>query len=609
MKIIWKIIKEVQSMKCLFKLILITVLISLPIYAQKDTVNVPDTYDMGGQEGTLNNAVDSVVNAGGNISNVVFKLKPYGLYVLSGTITTKPGEILEIDAAPPGITQATAPPMIAWTENTAPDKTYLFDVPGQLVLNNIWLLWSGTAGTRFASTIRIGDSASVSGGRITANNVIFDYVDQASSGAVTPYATHFKGYFNNCYFRNCTDAHFRYYSRAVSFAYNTTGLHTDSVFFENCTFANIGYVYMQEGGEYGDNIFFNHCTFYNVVMFSLESGWWWKMYVTNSLFVNAYMVGMIPLTDGGGAGAMMSIAPVDTTVFANNDTVAGFGFSVPFKEQDRHILFANNDYHLDPWLVSWMANNPYSQSLHMNRHDNEIPVPQPAINNQTKMFFDTTDATGKKIFPYMNMANLDTLDPGLVNPPLNEDSLKQFLYHKWYDNGDVQWAWKPENSYQKQLWPSEEDLSYTNTTLKTAAMDGLPLGDLYHWWPAQYQQWLAQRSAEESRITTWLNTGTDPATGVTELKNNLPANFTLSQNYPNPFNPTTNIEYSVPKSSFVSLKVYNILGQEVATLYQGYQKAGTYKVDFNASTLASGIYLYQMRAGSVTLTKKLVLMK
>ncbi len=595
-------------MKNFLTLLFFAALLSFPVYAQKDTVYVRDTYDMGGQEGTLNNAVDSVMNAGGNISNVVFKLKPYGLYVLSGTITTQPGQTLEIDANPPGNTQATAPPMIAWTENTAPDKTYLFDIPGTLIMNNIWLLWSGTNGTRFPSTIRIGDSTDVNQGHIIANNVIFDYVDQSSSGAIQPYATHFVGDFTNCYFRNCTDNHFRYYSRAVSFPYNTTGLHNDTVSFENCTFANIGYVYMQEGGEYGDNVFFNHCTFYNTVMYTLESGWWWKMYVTNSLFINTYMVGRIPLTDGGGAGGTISISPIDTTVFANSDTVAGFGFSVPFTEKDRHILFVDNDYYIEPWLVSWMADNPYSKSLHMNRHDDEIPVPQPAINNLTKMFFDTTDASGNKMFPYMNMANLDTLNPRFKIPPVNLDSLKQFLYHKWYDNADVNWAWEPQNSYQDQLWPPKEDMSYTNDTLKTAAMGGFPLGDLYHWWPQQYQQWLAQRPAEENRIVNWLMTGKD-VTGVKELKNGMPAKYTLSQNYPNPFNPTTQIKYSIPKSGFVSLKVYNILGQEVSTLVAGFQKAGNYEATFDGSKLASGVYLYRLQSGTASITKKFVLMK
>jgi len=65
----------------------------------------------------------------------------------------------------------------------------------------------------------------------------------------------------------------------------------------------------------------------------------------------------------------------------------------------------------------------------------------------------------------------------------------------------------------------------------------------------------------------------------------------------------------VPKSSFVSLKVYNILGQEVATLYQGFQKAGSYKADFDASRLSSGVYLYRLMSNGFTMTKKMILMK
>ena|GEM_PF-577510 len=97
-------------------------------------------------------------------------------------------------------------------------------------------------------------------------------------------------------------------------------------------------------------------------------------------------------------------------------------------------------------------------------------------------------------------------------------------------------------------------------------------------------------------------------TGV-EVNSGLPAIFTLSQNYPNPFNPSTTISYSIPKSGFVSLKVYNILGQAVATLYQGYQKTGSYKFNFDASGLASGVYLYRIEANGLAQTKKMILMK
>ncbi len=590
-------------MKNLFFILCFTILISLISYAQKDTVLVPDTYDAGGTEGTLNTAVQPYIDDG-TISNTVFKLKPYGLYVLTGTITTKAGQVFELYADPAGNTQETAPPMIAWTEDTSPDKTYLFDVPGELKMKNIWLLWAGVNGTRFASTIRIGDSSGTTGGRIEANNVIFDYVDQGSSGAVTPYATHFKGSFENCYFRNCTDNHLRYYSRAVSFAYNTTGLHIDSLSFENCTFANIGYVYMQEGGEYGDNVFFNHCTFYNVLMYPLESGWWWKMYVTNSLFVNTQALGRIPLTDNEGPGGTISIAPIDSGALGN-----GFGFSVPFTEQDRHILFSNNNYYIEQWLIDWMHNNPYSLDLHKTRHDDEIPQPMSAINSTTKTFFDSTDADSKKVFPYMNLANLDSVELGFVNPPINLDSMKNFIYHKWYDNGDGNWSWHPEYSYAEQKWPKVEDLSYPNSTLQTAAMGGFPLGDL-NWFPTQYASWAAQADVEHSRITTWLETGSDPgAVGVKEIKSSLPSVYKLSQNYPNPFNPTTNITYSVPQSGQVSLKVFNTLGQEVATIFNGYQAAGNYAAIFDGSKLTSGVYFYRLQSDNVSITKKFILMK
>ena len=97
--------------------------------------------------------------------------------------------------------------------------------------------------------------------------------------------------------------------------------------------------------------------------------------------------------------------------------------------------------------------------------------------------------------------------------------------------------------------------------------------------------------------------------GVKEIPNTLPTKFSLSQNYPNPFNPTTNIKYSITKSGFVTLKVYNLLGQEVATLVNQNQRPGNYVVDFDASKLASGVYMYSIQAGNFNLTKKMILLK
>ncbi len=89
----------------------------------------------------------------------------------------------------------------------------------------------------------------------------------------------------------------------------------------------------------------------------------------------------------------------------------------------------------------------------------------------------------------------------------------------------------------------------------------------------------------------------------------IPLEYSLSQNYPNPFNPSTTIEFTLPKSAFVTLKVYNLLGEEIATLVSEDLSAGKYKYLWDATRLASGVYFYRLHAGEFKQTKKLILMK
>src|SRR6056297_208380 len=85
--------------------------------------------------------------------------------------------------------------------------------------------------------------------------------------------------------------------------------------------------------------------------------------------------------------------------------------------------------------------------------------------------------------------------------------------------------------------------------------------------------------------------------------------FELKQNYPNPFNPSTNITYSLPQQSDVQLRVYDMVGREVATLINREQAAGAYTITFDASELSSGMYLYRLDTGSTTITRKMMLIK
>ncbi|MEJ2613807.1 MAG: T9SS type A sorting domain-containing protein, partial [Ignavibacteriaceae bacterium] len=106
---------------------------------------------------------------------------------------------------------------------------------------------------------------------------------------------------------------------------------------------------------------------------------------------------------------------------------------------------------------------------------------------------------------------------------------------------------------------------------------------------------------------------TPPLVAINELANQ-PLTFKLEQNYPNPFNPSTKIKYSIPKQSYVTLKVFDILGRQVATLVNEEKPAGNYKVPFgvgqdSSPDIASGVYFYQIKAGDYVSTKKMILLK
>ena len=90
---------------------------------------------------------------------------------------------------------------------------------------------------------------------------------------------------------------------------------------------------------------------------------------------------------------------------------------------------------------------------------------------------------------------------------------------------------------------------------------------------------------------------------------NFPDRFYLYQNSPNPFNPSTVIKYQIPKTSFVILKVFDVIGNEVTTLVSGEKPAGNYEVEFKSSKLSSGVYIYQLQAGNFLATKKMILTK
>lgn len=144
-----------------------------------------------------------------------------------------------------------------------------------------------------------------------------------------------------------------------------------------------------------------------------------------------------------------------------------------------------------------------------------------------------------------------------------------------------------------------------DTTLVIENMLGIKLNPQtkYFW------RVVAKNSSSTSAFSSIWSFITPTPTAIQNRGNGLPKTFALLQNYPNPFNPTTVIKYALPKAANVSLSVYNVLGQKVATLVDERQSAGYYEVNFNADRYASGVYFYVFRAGSFSAAHKMMLLK
>ncbi len=612
-------------------LLLLSVIMFLSgsLMAQKDTVEVQGYYESGFTYGTLNAAIDDV-KANGDINNTVFKLKPYEVYVLSSSIFMDEGENLEIVAPKPlraGDADATtvqnsAPPQIVWTEEEI-DRAYIIQTYGDLTMKNIWVRYADILGAQVSTGI-VFEDALVGEGEVadkeygTFEGMLFDYfpIGPEAGGAVTIKADNWVGVFRDTYFRNGTDVHFQYYGRAVSFPFQSTDFHIDSLVFENTTFSNLSRIVMMEGNEFVSHLYMNHVTLINSIEWAIQTGWWEDLSISNSIFVNTNMMGYRPIDvcpgedpefddfeDGlcnpPGGGLVQNVVMVDS-----------LGFEVDFEDEDRQVFMGNNVYYHEDYLLDWYTNSPWSQDQIRNRDDILLRFPPPAIGEGAMEYYDSTDAEGKKYFPNLNVMEFMDEPAGFTVPPTNQDTMLDFVMFKWNDNSDIDWSYQPNAGFL-QKWPLPEDLSYSNSTYLEAAWGGYPLGDL-NWYPDELADWKANQQANDwQTINNWMTTGN--AEGIinsNESSPDTPRGFRLDQNYPNPFNPTTNISYTVPATGKISLKVFNSLGQQVAVLFDGIQSAGTHELTFDAATLSSGIYYYRLEAESgVSLTRKLTLIK
>ncbi|MCH7964551.1 MAG: lamin tail domain-containing protein [Bacteroidetes bacterium] len=196
-----------------------------------------------------------------------------------------------------------------------------------------------------------------------------------------------------------------------------------------------------------------------------------------------------------------------------------------------------------------------------------------------------------------NLLNNELIDAFTVSPPgnnFNDVVLNELIYAP--SSGEPEWV-ELFNRTSSQLNLKEWTISDLTSTVTITSEDKFIDSNI---------QQIGKYSYRLKQIDY---NGTFEYSKIIEIDVDAPLEFELSQNFPNPFNPSTKINYQIPKLSLVTLKVYDVLGNEVATLVNEEKSAGNYEVEFNATTLPSGIYFYKLQAGSFVETKKMVLMK
>lgn len=481
------------------------------------------------------------------------------------------GKVNPVTGHPPVIQ-----PMIR-ADNSAPSN--FISSSGKNVtftLRNLYFL-----GTRYDSVQATGDLLVLKGDTTT---VIIDHcvIDQANGNLANFNGNWNKYYLTNTEYRNGSNQ----FWQSGNGMWATNGVPMDTVVIHNNTFFCMG------RAIYGGPAYYRYLIFDHNTCFLGTGGLLLSPFQSNAVISNNIFYGVIAHgCDSSYIKTAGANAAKEGFGVVMMDSLAAVGTKYGITEAQRKVVVTNNVYYWpQAFYTYWKSFNDTSKTIRI--------VPPYWMNQATVNKFND-----KVHWPGISAAHNDSTDPGfpasIAGPAV--DSLVKFVkligypagnagsYRWWqlrtdpYPTGVFRQFPTTWNSWSKG-YPVPENMRYTNTALQTAGSDGKALGDL-NWFPEQL------------------------ATEVEGTSGTLPATYELSNNYPNPFNPSTQINYSVPRSGFITLKVYNLLGQDVATLFSGMQKPGNYIAIFDASRLTSGVYFYRLEAGGVTITKKLMMLK
>lgn len=410
--------------------------------------------------------------------------------------------------------------------------------------------------------------------------------------------------FRNCYFVNMNGHPCR---RNGGVLICNSNSNQDTLLVENCTHIMAHgelYKFFNAPGHPFKRIIFNHNTFVNCggPVFN-NPGYLNNVSLTNNIFVNCNVqswAGVLFIDPYENDPDRLPIGLVN--VYPDSADVAN--------NTPRKFLCQNNLAYWDPWLANIDsildankvngATNWQSQMIIMNARTDSM-FKHIGRFNTTPYSYCNTDIWKNQMPHFTDPKNLFTTQ--LAN--LKTDALGTVDTEGTVVLPDWRLVNTGTSLYIYPDWPIPVDLSYSDTDLLQAGVGGFPLGDL-NWFPTQKAQWDAQKVAEHTAIEAALQAG---HTTAVKNVNALPVEFTLNQNYPNPFNPSTTITFSLPHSANTSLKVFDMLGREVATLVNEYTTSGTHEVQFNATNVSSGVYFYKLTSGDFTQIKKMTLVK
>ncbi|MDO8549941.1 MAG: family 10 glycosylhydrolase [Ignavibacteria bacterium] len=226
------------------------------------------------------------------------------------------------------------------------------------------------------------------------------------------------------------------------------------------------------------------------------------------------------------------------------------------------------------------------------------------LEGQTKYYWRVSASNAGGVSNFSSAFSFTTgfpVSPQLSYPPDNTGNHPVDINLIWFSSNAA-------DSYQLQVAreidfaPQSMVLDTTGLTDTTFALSQLAMNTFYYWHIKAFNQFGASNWSAIWRFKTL------PPVGVDE-EEKIPQRYGLEQNYPNPFNPTTTIKFSLPHAGYAKLKVYNLLGQEIAVLLNDYRNAGYHEIFFDASQLASGIYIYRLITDNFTSSKKMILLR